>query len=108
MFEEGSDYARMVIGDYGINWLRASRKETFQNLLIYIHRYDVVDEQNLAILNNDIQPLIQNGLIDFEDIMAIRRMTSVRKIYNYIRYRTKKRKKSWKLKPNKTEWIIWQ
>lgn len=98
MFEEGSDYARMVVGDYGINWLRASRKETFQNLLIYIHRYDVVDEQNLAILNNDIQPLIQNGLIDFEDIMAIRRMTSVRKIYNYIRYRTKKRKKELEIK----------
>jgi len=93
MFTEGSDYARMVIGDYGVNWLQLSKQETFQNLLIYIHRYDVMDEQNLAILNNDIQPAIQNGLIDFEDLLAIRRMTSVRKIYNYIRYKVKKRKK---------------
>jgi hypothetical protein len=93
MFTEGSDYARMVVGDYGVNWLQLSKKETFQNLLIYIHRYDVMDEQNLAILNNDIQPAIQNGLIDFEDLLAIRRMTSVRKIYNYIRYKVKKRKK---------------
>jgi len=93
MFTEGTDYARMVVGDYGVNWLRESRLETFQNLLIYIHRYDVMDEQNMAILNNDIQPAIQNGLIDFEDLMAIRRMTSVRKIYNYVRYKVKKRKK---------------
>ncbi len=93
MFTEGSDYARMVVGDYGVNWLQLSKRETFQNLLIYIHRYDVMDEQNLAILNADIQPAIQNGLIDFEDLLAIRRMTSVRKIYNYIRYRVKNRKK---------------
>ena len=93
MFTEGSDYARMVIGDYGVNWLQLSKRETFQNLLIYIHRYDVMDEQNMAILNDDIQPAIQNGLIDFEDLLAIRRMTSVRKIYNYIRYKVKKRKK---------------
>ena len=93
MFEAGTDYARMVVGDWGVNWLQESRKETFQNLLIYIHRYDVMDEQNMAILNNDIQPAIQNGLIDFEDLLAIRRMTSVRKIYNYVRYKVKKRKK---------------
>jgi hypothetical protein len=93
MFTDGSDYARMVVGDWGINWLSQSKKETFQSLLIYIHRYDVMDEQNMAILNADIQPAIQNGLIDFEDLLAIRRMTSVRKIYNYIRYKVKKRKK---------------
>jgi hypothetical protein len=93
MFTDGSDYARMVVGDWGINWLNESKKETFQSLLIYIHRYDVMDEQNMAILNADIQPAIQNGLIDFEDLLAIRRMTSVRKIYNYIRYKVKKRKK---------------
>jgi hypothetical protein len=93
MFTDGSDYARMVVGDWGINWLNQSKKETFQSLLIYIHRYDVMDEQNMAILNADIQPAIQNGLIDFEDLLAIRRMTSVRKIYNYIRYKVKKRKK---------------
>jgi len=93
MFTEGTDYARMVVGDYGVNWLKLSRLETFQNLLIYIHRYDVMDEQNMAILNADIQPAIQNGLLDFEDLLAIRRMTSVRKIYNYVRYKVKKRKK---------------
>jgi len=93
MFTEGSDYARMVVGDYGIDWLRLSRLETFQNLLIYIHRYDVMDEQNLAILNADIQPAMQNGLIDFEDVLTIRGMTSARKIRNFIRYKIKKRKK---------------
>jgi uncharacterized protein YbjQ (UPF0145 family) len=93
MFTAGSDYARMVVGDYGINWLQLSKLETFQNLLIYIHRYDVMDEQNLAILNADIQPAMQNGLIDFDDVLTVRGMTSARKIKNYIRYKIKKRKK---------------
>jgi len=93
MFTEGTDYARMVVGDWGVNWLKESRLETFQNLLIYIHRYDVMDEQNMAILNADIQPAIQNGLIDFDDLLTIRGMTSARKIRNFIRYKVRKRKK---------------
>jgi len=93
MFTEGSDYARMIIGDVGVNWLQQSKKETFQNLLIYIHRYDVVDDEAMRRMDADIQPAIQNGLLEFEDILTIRRMTSVRKIYNYVRHRTKKRKK---------------
>ena len=85
-------YWNMILGDAGLTWMK-NTDELFQMLGIYINPYDQIDEINRQQLQTDIQAGLQNGLIEFEDVIKLRTISSYREALAYISRVTKKRKK---------------
>ena len=91
------DYARMVVGDNGYNWLKSAELNDLEHLGIYIDPYDVVDDMVRQRLEVRIQAGMQNGLLTFADVTKIDQMTSLREINAYIHYITEKREREAKI-----------
>jgi hypothetical protein len=86
------DYPRMILGDRGYEWLKSAVMESFEHLGIYINPYDQIDEAKSQDLNMMVQAAFQNGLLDFNDAIKLKTMTSYRHALIYLNRITKQRK----------------
>lgn len=86
------DYARHILGDRGYNWLKSSAMTSFEKFGIYINPYDQIDEQKYQELLVLIQAGIQNGVLDFNDALKLKTVTSYRHALIYLSRVIKKRK----------------
>lgn len=86
------DYPRMILGDRGYEWLKSAVMESFEHLGIYINPYDQIDEAKSQDLNMMVQAAFQNGLLDFNDAIKLKTMTSYRHALVYLNRITKQRK----------------
>jgi len=86
------EYPRMILGDRGYEWLKSAVMESFEHLGIYINPYDQIDEAKSQDLNMMVQAAFQNGLLDFNDAIKLKTMTSYRHALIYLNRITKQRK----------------
>lgn len=86
------DYPRMILGDRGYEWLKSAVMDSFEHLGIYINPYDQIDEAKSQDLNMMVQAAFQNGLLDFNDAIKLKTMTSYRHALIYLNRITKQRK----------------
>jgi hypothetical protein len=90
--DANEEYARMILGDRGYEWIKSATTKSFEMLGIYINPYDQIDEQKRISLDTKIQAGVQAGVIDFMDALKIETMSSYRHAVAYIERVSKQRK----------------
>lgn len=84
----------LIVGDKQVKWLKLETSDIrFSKLRIYLKFDDASTDQQRAEIIADLQQAVNRGELDAMDIVRVRMLKSVRKIYNYLkaRYATKKR-----------------
>lgn len=90
---EGNTDAEWVIGERGLEYIRATKDFIFENFLIYLKIENVIDEQSRKELFDIAFNLSQNGMLDIIDWLKIKESKNMTELQNYFEYAVNKKER---------------
>lgn len=90
---DGNTDAEWVIGERGMEYIKATKDFTFEDFLIYLKIESVIDEAARKELFDIAFNLSQNGQIDMVDWLKIKTSPNMVELENYFEYSLNKKKR---------------